>query len=140
MIKPGSKYWYKMGSTPILRNKNKRRTEMTKMQELQLRCRELEALNCRYHNAYLQLRKENTELKINLSILKPLVKNLEEWKSKEIPKKVKCHIKLPKGRIAGYCPTCDGTVDIKLTWLVEHKGHRCSWCGQAIDLTGVEME
>lgn len=77
-----------------------------------------------------RLQDENAELQ----------KQVDELKGKEIPKKVKCHIKLPKDRIAGYCPTCDGTVDIKLTWLVEHKGHRCSWCGQAIDLTGVEVE
>lgn len=63
-----------------------------------------------------------------------------ELKSKETPKKVKCCIKLPKDRIAGYCPNCDGTVDIELTGLIKIKGHRCSWCGQAIDLTGVEVE
>ena len=59
---------------------------------------------------------------------------------KEFPRKVKCCISLPKNRIAGYCPNCDGTVDIKITALIKLKGHRCSWCGQAIDLTGVEVE
>lgn len=59
---------------------------------------------------------------------------------KEIPRKVISNIEQPKNRIVGYCPNCDGTVDIRLSFLVRHKGHRCSWCGQAIDLTGVETD
>lgn len=79
-----------------------------------------------------------TAWEISSSNEEKLQKQLDELKSKDVPKKVECHIKLPKDRIAGYCPTCDGTVDIELTCLVKLKGHRCSWCGQAIDLTGVE--
>lgn len=91
-----------------------------------------------------RLTKEKTEsAKTAVEVLEQnieLQKQVDELKDKEIPKKVKCHIKLPKNRIAGYCPTCGCTVDIKLTWLIKHKGHRCSWCGQAIDLTDVEVE
>ena len=59
---------------------------------------------------------------------------------RDLVKKVKCCIDLPQDRIAGYCPNCGGTVDIKLTPLIKMKGHRCSWCGQNIDLTGVEKQ
>lgn len=59
---------------------------------------------------------------------------------RDLAKKVKSCIDLPQDRIAGYCPNCGGTVDIKLTPLIKMKGHRCSWCGQRIDLTGVDKE
>ena len=37
-----------------------------------------------------------------------------------------------KNRIAGYCPSCSGTVVIKNTFLRKIKGACCSWCGQKI--------
>lgn len=63
-----------------------------------------------------------------------------ETVSKETPKKLKFHraIDLPEGRLAGYCPTCEGCVDFELTFLVKHRGQHCPWCGQKIDLSGVE--
>lgn len=36
--------------------------------------------------------------------------------------------------VAGYCPTCGGTVYYKKTWVRKIKGACCSWCGQNLDL------
>lgn len=98
---------------------------------------ELQELNAKYYNEAKDLRRENKRLTKENAELQKLVNFLI---NKETPKKVKCCINLPKDRIAGYCPSCMGTVDIRLTWLVQHKGHRCSWCGQKIDLSGVEKK
>ena len=64
-------------------------------------------------------------------------KRVDELVEKEKPKKIQAIAPSlrEKDRIAGYCPNCDGTVDIRLTVLVKLKGHRCSWCGQAIDIS-----
>ncbi len=67
-----------------------------------------------------------------------LENDLLNFQQKERPLRVRTS-QIFEERIAGYCPTCDGTVDIKLTCLVKLKGHRCSWCGQVIDLTGVDL-
>ena len=51
---------------------------------------------------------------------------------KQIPKKIKSAC-MNDGIVAGYCPTCKGTVKIIPTWLRYAKGKCCDWCGQRID-------
>ena len=51
---------------------------------------------------------------------------------KQIPKKIESAY-MSNGIVAGYCPTCKGTVKIIPTWLRYAKGKCCDWCGQRID-------
>ena len=71
-----------------------------------------------------------------LSLIRRWQNIVQEHIEKTTPKLVNGFGLSSEKRIVGYCPTCGGTVDIKLTFLVKHKGHCCSWCGQRIDLTG----
>ena len=64
----------------------------------------------------------NLELKIALS-------NAVE---KQIPKRVNIIIKL-RNRKCGYCPNCNGTVQVRKSFLKNIKGDCCSWCGQRLD-------
>lgn len=34
--------------------------------------------------------------------------------------------------MAGFCPTCAGSVEIEKTWIRKQKGACCSWCGQRL--------
>lgn len=52
---------------------------------------------------------------------------------KQIPKKINSMCVNAK-MIAGYCPTCGGTVLIEYTFLKRSIGHHCDWCGQKIDI------
>lgn len=62
--------------------------------------------------------------------------NIKAAIEKQIAKKIVSACKIDNV-IGGYCPTCNGTVRIKETWLVKAKGHHCSWCGQKLDLNEV---
>lgn len=65
----------------------------------------------------------------------------DEWKEKQLPKPIEEYM-IKGDQLAGYCPTCSGTV------LFHHrsfprkvKGACCSWCGQRLEWsTGEEDE
>lgn len=54
-----------------------------------------------------------------------------------LKKQVAQEIKNPitdNGKIAGYCPNCDGTICFEVTFLTKTMGQCCSWCGQKLKI------
>lgn len=45
-----------------------------------------------------------------------------------------------KKRVAGFCPYCGGTVEVRNTFLRRIKGAHCSWCGQKLDVNFKDNE
>ncbi len=110
--------------------KNKKEQEIIKLAELLKQTDEIS-------DTYFKMAEYLYRLEIKNQIL-AIYK--AEQQQKEIPLKVKGFGCSNKDRIVGYCPNCDGTIDIKLTLLVKLNGQCCSWCGQAIDLTGEDYD
>lgn len=66
-----------------------------------------------------------------------ICRNMKSAVEKQIPKKL-IIIGRKHDEIGGLCPTCDGCVTVKQSFMKQHKGCHCDWCGQKLDYDAID--